>query len=216
MIPLHFCIAAAPLGVYLFLMGFINLSRRPFITTGSRDAAALGIGISGLIIAGPMELFFPESAAGSLGPKVWLMLIAFYGLSVSLVVLLMRPRLVLYNVSADRLRPTLAEIANQIDANSRWVGDCLDLPDKNVHLIIETGRWLNNVQLVSIGNAQSHDSWREIESKLRLALKGQRGQANFVGVGLMGIALTLAATSIVWMMLKRPEVAQAFKDLLRI
>ena len=60
--PLHFCIAIAPLSVYLVMLGVLNLQRRSFVTTGARDAAALGIAISGLIVAGPMELFFPESA----------------------------------------------------------------------------------------------------------------------------------------------------------
>ena len=61
--PLHFCIGVAPLAVYLLLIGLLNLSNKPFVTTGARDAAALGIGVSGLVIAGPMELFFPEGAA---------------------------------------------------------------------------------------------------------------------------------------------------------
>jgi len=43
--PLHFFIGAAPVAVYLFLVGLVNLSRRPFLTTGARDTAALGIGI---------------------------------------------------------------------------------------------------------------------------------------------------------------------------
>ena len=64
---LHFCIAVVPLAVYLLMMGLLNLRRRPFVTTGARDAATLGIGVIGFVIAGPMELFFPEGAASQFG-----------------------------------------------------------------------------------------------------------------------------------------------------
>ena len=103
--PLHFCIAIAPLSVYFLMLGILNLYGRPFVTTGARDAAALGIGISGLVIAGPMELFFPEAAASQYGSFVWILLISFYGLCVSLIVLLMRSRIVIYNTSLEQLRP---------------------------------------------------------------------------------------------------------------
>ena len=61
--PLHLAIALGPLAVYFLLVGMINLSSRPLVTTGARDAAALGVGLSGLVFAGPMELFLPEDAA---------------------------------------------------------------------------------------------------------------------------------------------------------
>ena len=72
--PLHFCIAVAPLAVYLFLLGVLNLKGFPFVTTGSRDGAALAIGMVGFVIIGPMELFFPEGAASRFGAWVWIML----------------------------------------------------------------------------------------------------------------------------------------------
>ena len=54
--PLYFCIAIAPLAVYLLMLGIINLRGKPFVTTGARDAAALGIGLVGFVVIGPMEL----------------------------------------------------------------------------------------------------------------------------------------------------------------
>ena len=60
--PLHLCIALGPLAVYLLVIGRINLSRSPFVTTGTRDAAALAVGIAGLAVAGPLELFVPYAA----------------------------------------------------------------------------------------------------------------------------------------------------------
>ena len=45
--PLHFCIAMVPLAVYLLMLGLLNLRRTPFVTSGARDAAAVGIGYLG-------------------------------------------------------------------------------------------------------------------------------------------------------------------------
>ncbi len=168
--PLHFCIMVAPLGVYFLLIGLVSLRRRPFVTTGARDAAAIGIAISGLMIAGPMELFFPESAAGRFGSYVWLLLIAFYGLCVSLIVLLMRPRIIVYNLSPQRLRPILADIAIRLDPKSRWSGDSLQMPTMDVQLHLEGSSWMSNSQLVAIGDDQKFESWRRLERELRAQL----------------------------------------------
>src|SRR5262245_9108543 len=118
----HQIVALGPLAMYLVLVGILNLSRRPFITTGTRDTAALGIGISGLVLAGPMELFMPEQAATKWPGIVWLLLITFYALCLTLVVLLTRPRLVIYNIRVEQLRPILSNIVGQLDKDARWVG----------------------------------------------------------------------------------------------
>ncbi|MEM9410566.1 MAG: hypothetical protein AAGA30_05600, partial [Planctomycetota bacterium] len=160
--PLHFCIAIAPLSVYFLMLGILNLIGRPFVTTGARDAAALGIGISGLMMAGPMELFFPEAAASQYGSFVWVLLVSFYGLCVSLIVLLMRSRIVVYNASLEQIRPILNQIAMDFDRKSRWTGDSLLIPDLQVHLHLEAVDWLRNVQLTSGGVNQSIEGWRKL------------------------------------------------------
>src|SRR3977135_4015231 len=68
----YLCLALCPLAVYLVALGLVNLSRRPTLVTGSRDITALGLALSGMVIGGPMQLFFPEYAAAQLGPLVWL------------------------------------------------------------------------------------------------------------------------------------------------
>ena len=84
--------------------------------------------IAGLIVAGPMELFLPEAATNRFGGYVWLLLLAFYGLCLTLIVLLLRPRLVIYNVNPDQLRAMLAEVVSELDSDARWAGDSLVLP----------------------------------------------------------------------------------------
>ena len=213
--PLHFCIAIAPLSVYLVMLGFLNLQRRSFVTTGARDAAALGIAISGLVVAGPMELFFPESAASQYGSFVWILLLSFYGLCVSLVVLLMRSRIVIYNINSEQLRPILNQVAMDLDKKSRWTGDSLLIPELNVHLHLEPVDWLRNVQLTSGGINQSFEGWRTLEIELRKALRPIRVRSNILGIGFLLVAGLLAAASASWMISDPQSVAQSLDNLLR-
>ena len=213
--PLHFCIAVAPLAVYLLMLGFLNFRRRPFITTGARDAAALGIGIMGFVLAGPMELFFPEGAASRFGGWVWLLLIVFYGLCVSLFVLLMRPRLVLYNVSMEELRPLLTKVATHIDPQSRWIGNSLLLPTLKIHMHVEPVDWLRNIQLSSGGNQQSYEGWRLLEQELQRALRKLSVRPNLIGIPMLLASAICAVGAAAWMLSDQQAVAAALEDLLR-
>ena len=211
----HFCVAVAPLSVYFVLLGLLNLRGKPFVTTGARDAAALGIGISGLMVAGTMELFFPESAASQYGSFVRILLISFYALCVSLVVLLMRSRIVVYNVGLEQLRPILNQVAVEIDNKSRWTGDSLLIPDLNVHLHLESVDWLRNVQLTSGGLNQSFEGWRQLEVGLKNALTPIRVGPNLFGIGLLVAASALAICSATWMLYDPQSVAQSLEEFLR-
>lgn len=213
--PLHFCIAVGPLAVYLLLLGVMNLRGRPFVTTGARDAAALGIGLAGFIIAGPMELFFPEGAASRFGGWVWLMLIVFYGLCVSLAVLLMRARIVIYNISLEQLRPILTSVAMSLDKRSRWTGDSLLMPEEKVHLHVETVEALRNVQLTAGGNQQSYEGWQALEKELSKALKELRVGPNMIGVPFLIVSGAMALCAAAWMLRDQQAVAQALEALWR-
>lgn len=213
--PLHFFIAVAPVAVYMLLLGVINLTGRPFLTTGARDAAALGVAISGFIIAGPMELFLPEAAANRFGPFVWLLLIAFYGLCLSLVVLLMRPRFVIYNVTPEQIRPLLAAVVTKLDKDARWAGDSVTLPSMDVQLHVESFGPLRNVQLVSSGPRQSYVGWRRLEIELHQALKPIRSGPNPYGVALLLVSAMIAVGTAAWMASDHQGVAQSLDEMLR-
>ena len=213
--PLHFCIAVTPLAVYLLLLGYLNLRGKPFVTTGARDTAALAIGIAGFMLIGPMKLFYPEGAASRFGVTVWLMLIVFYGLCVSLVVLLMRARIVIYNISLEHLRPILTNVAMKLDKNSRWNGDSLWLPDQKVHLHIEPVEWLKNIQLTAGGNKQSHEGWHKLEQELNTALGQASVAPNIFGFPMLLASAALALFAAIWMLNDQQAVAQAFQEIWR-
>ena len=83
--PFRLCLALGPVAMYLLLLGAVNLSRRSLLVSGVRDAAALALAVSGLVVIGPMELFFPFESAVKLGSYVWLLLLALYVMCVVLV-----------------------------------------------------------------------------------------------------------------------------------
>ena len=213
--PLHFCIAVAPLSVYLLLLGILNLRGRPFVTTGARDGAALSIGVIGFVLVGPMKLFFPEAAASRFGVVVWLMLIVFYGLCVSLAVLLMRSRIVIYNISMEHLRPILTGVAMKLDKKSRWNGDSLWLPERKIHLHVEAVEWLRNIQLTAGGNQQSYEGWHVLEKELKAALQKIPIRPNMTGIPMMLVSGALALGAAIWMLNDQQAVAQALEEIWR-
>ena len=213
--PLHLCIALGPLAIYFLLLGSLNLSRRPFVTSGTRDAAALGIAIGGFVIAGPMELFLPEAAAVRMGVWVWPTCIAFYVLCLALAVLLMRPRIVIYNVTFEQLRPCLADVVQRLDSEARWAGESLVMPNLGLQLTVESQGMMKNVQLVGAGSQQSFHGWRLLEAELAAVLRPIKGTRNPYGMSLVMFGLLMAGSVVYWLTRDPQGVAQALNEMLR-
>jgi hypothetical protein len=213
--PLHVAIALGPLATYLLVLGVINLSSRPLLTTGGRDAAALAMAVGGLVVVGPMELFLVEDAAVLYGGWVWAIMLAAYALMVVLAILLMRPRLVVYNITLEKLRPLLADVVARLDDDSRWAGESLVMPQLGVQLHIEYAPMLQNVQLVSSGPEQSLQGWKRLERELAAALRKSRHPRNLFGVLAMGLGVLTVAV-ITYVLVRDPGgVIQALNEMLR-
>jgi hypothetical protein len=213
--PLHLTIALSPLAVYLLLMGLINLSARPLLTTGARDMAALAIAISGFVIVGPMELFLPEHAARQMGGFVWLLLLAMYILGVFLLLLMLRPRLVIHNMTVESFRPILADAVSTLDGDARWVGDSLILPRLGVQLHLEPFHAMRNIQLVSSGPHQSYAGWKQLESALASSLREISSPRSPYGLRLVILALLMVALMTFSVVQDTPLVAQSLREMLR-
>jgi hypothetical protein len=203
---LSLCVALGPVAIYLLLLGTVNLSRRPLLVSGVRDTAVLALAISGLVIVGPMELFFPYQAALHFGPHVWILLLALYAMCVVLVLLMIRPRLIIYNMSLDKLRPILAELVDRLDAGARWAGDSLVLPGLGVQLYIDSFAALRSASLVSAGGNQSHQGWRKLELVLGDVLAREEVGRNPAGMGLLSVGLSIIA-AMVWAIAQDPQAA---------
>ncbi len=211
--PLRLTIALVPLASYGLLIGLINARRRPFLTTGGADLAALGAALSGLILVGPIELFRPEAASAEFGSYVWLFLLVFYWLCVWLAVLLAKPRLVLYNASIDELRPVLAETARSIDPQARWAGDSLSLPTLGIQLHLESFDLMRNVSLVASGGSQNLAGWRQLAGELYQRLRPLRVSPNPRALGILLAALILFVASTSHMLANPQDVAQAMQEI---
>ncbi len=214
--PLHLCIAFGPLAIYLTFLSLLNLGRRPQVVSGFRDTACLALGVSGLIIVGPMELLLPERAAFHFGPYIWLLLLVLYGLAVALFLLSMRPRLVVYNATSEELRPVLSEIVQQLDAQSRWAGEGLSLPQLGVQLYLDRHPLMRNVQLVAAGPGQDIRGWVTLEKKLREALRQRVTRRGRQGYALLLTASLLMALVASLLIHERSGMLIAIRELMRM
>jgi len=210
--PLGACAALGPVAIYLLLLGAVNLSRRPFLMSGVRDTAALALAVVGLVMVGPAEPFFPLAASIRLGVFVWVLLFSMYLLAVVLLLLMVRPRLVIYNISTDELRPILAEVVSKLDAEARWAQDSLALPTLGIQLHLESLAWLRNVSLVSSGPVQNYQGWRRLELALAAALAQVEVPRNVRAMSLVSAGLILLAFLVLTVSREHQAVAQSLID----
>jgi hypothetical protein len=213
---LRFALALGPLAVYLVLIGLVQLGRRPLLTTGSRDLAVLGLALAGFAVIGPLELFMPESAATVFGWMVWGPLLTLYALGVLLVVLYQRPRLVIYNVTVDELRPVLAQVVGSLDGQARWAGDNLVMPQLGVQLHVDPLESMRNVSLVATGERQSLLGWQKLRAALYAALRKSQVARNPRGLAFVGVGLLLFSAAYARLVLDPAQVAQRMAELLRL
>lgn len=210
--PLRLALAAVPLAAYLALLGLINLRRKPLVTTGASDLAALGVALTGAVWVGPLELFRPQAATAEFGNYIWPILIAFYWLWISLAVLTARPRLVVYNASAEELRPVLAEAVALLDPDARWAGDSLLLPRLGVQLHLDEFPLMRNVSLVSTGSRQNLESWRRLASSIRRGMRSLHVRPNPRAVGFLLLATLLFAGCLAHLLNHPQELAEAIEQ----
>jgi hypothetical protein len=136
----------------------------------------------------------------------------FYWLWLLLTVLLARPRLVVYNISAEELHPMLAEMAARIDPVARWAGNQLSMPTIGVHLHIDRLDLMRNVSLVSSGGRQSLEGWRRVSRELSSALRKVRVKANPRAVGFVLISTALLAITLAHLWLHQNALMQGINE----
>ncbi|MFM7107161.1 MAG: hypothetical protein ACKOZU_00890, partial [Planctomycetaceae bacterium] len=112
--------ALVPPGLYLVAVAARHLRRRPTAVSGAADVALLAAALAGLVLVGPMELLQPAGVRGAWRTVLPLVLVA---LAAALALLATRPRLVIYNVSLEQIRPVVAQVAATLDPAARWAGE---------------------------------------------------------------------------------------------
>jgi hypothetical protein len=99
--------ALLPLGIYLLALAWVHLRQRPLAISGVWDGVLLGASLAGLAIVGPLALVQP-AAGRSLWS--WPMLLVLFSLFVAICVLVSRPRLIVYNITVEQMRPLVVEV----------------------------------------------------------------------------------------------------------
>ena len=181
---------------------------------GGRDIAALGFAIAGLIAVGPGELFFPKSAAGLFGPWVWLALIAFYALTVSLFALTSRPRLVVYGRTPDQMIDPLFEAAQEIDPDAICENDKREvyLPKHRLHLRVAGYSGIDSAYIESFQPVSNLDFWNRLLGHVRDKASQTPAPTPRRGAGMIVAALALA-TLVLWQGFHHhQQLVQGFRD----
>jgi len=188
-------VALLPLGGYLIAVGWVHLRRRPVVVSGVLDLAALAAGVSGLILAGPLALLQP--AVGTAG---WAtaMLLGSLVLIVAGGLLATRPRLVIYNVTIEQLRPILAEVVGKLDTSARWAGESVMLPAQGLQVLLDSRGLARAVSVVAVGSRSSPEGWAEFARRVRRAARKLRVRRNPWGAAAAAAGLLVVASALVW------------------
>jgi hypothetical protein len=217
MSSLQIAIAVTPLIVYLTYWAAVRFWGRTKVISGLADSFLLGLGLAGFFLVGPLNLFLPEAAASRFGGFVWLLLLTLYFLVLSLLVLLDRPRIIVYNASADQVRTLLSQISEEVDKETRWAGETCAMPQIQMQFHVAQSRWTRTVQLVAVGWRQNFAAWRSMEERLRYELAPvARRSLRFSGLALLAAALALTLIATYGIVRDYQQMAQALNDFLRL
>ena len=214
--PLHVALAIGPLAVYLFVLGLLNLSRRPVLTTGGRDLFALGLALSGFFVIGPLDLFMPLAAAMHFGVLIWPLLLGLYVLILLLIVLISRPRLVSYNILPGEMRVILQRMIDRLGLQHTWAGNSLSLPTWGIELHMTTFLLMRNVSLSATGARQSFQGWRWLSRELDRELSQVEVPPNSIGMTFLTFSLLMLGGLILRLLQNPSEVARSLIELLRL
>ncbi|TWT73948.1 hypothetical protein [Allorhodopirellula solitaria] len=195
--PFPATIALAPLIVYLIALSAIRLSGSACVVSGASDLAAVLVAVSGLIVIGPMELFFPNATASLLGVWVWLPLLLLYFLFACLLVLNGRPRLVVYGRMVEEVYPALIRAAQTLDSGATENEEQLQvyLPSASAHLRIDLVRGNDCCSVMAFEPALPPDFWNAFAKQFREELRQtappypRRGWAMLIVASMMAFLL---------------------------
>jgi hypothetical protein len=214
--PFAWVLAGVPLASYLMLLAMIALRGRPLVTSGGRDLAALAIGLSGLVAIGPMQLFYPPLVAPGAALRVTVAMLLFFALCVIFAVLLMRPRLVIYNANRNDVRSALHRAADAVLPGSTLENDGVYFPPADVRLRIDGGQHGRVWQIMSWGTPLRPSNWRALRLAFARELGAQATARPTIPWALLIVAVGLSSI-VLWQLWQRPiEVASGLREFLRM
>jgi hypothetical protein len=107
--PVQLVLMVTPLAAYLYLVAIWQTGRHPRVVTGPVDLWLLALGVSGLVLAGPVGQLLVRTIFGRPGPLQWLVLGLVAFLVVGRLARRSSRRLVVYHVGAESLDAALRD-----------------------------------------------------------------------------------------------------------
>jgi len=184
-------VALLPVAAYLVAVGCLHLRRRPVALSGHVDVALLTLGIAGMVIAGPLALLQPGA-----GTSVWTTAVLVLGFAVVVAgaLLAARPRMVIYNVGLDQVRPVVASVASGLDPTARWAGETAALPARGLQVHLDERGPARTVSVIAAGRT-SAEAWAEFSRRLRRAIRTVRVRPSPWAWTFLGAGFAVASAS---------------------
>ena len=130
--------------------------------------------------------------------------------------MVMKPRIVVYNMSADEIRPIVGSVVSELDTEARWAGDSVCLPNLRIQLYLQTHPAMRNVQLVATNGEQNLTSWKRLESQLHGAMNNVSVTMNPRAVLFFIAASIMVAVIGVSLLAGREVIAERMEDFFRL
>lgn len=201
---LRCAIALGPLGLYWVMIGYLYQRPSPMLLNAAQDTLLFGLGGVGLVLIGPMELFFPNAAYSVLGSWTWFFLLCLYGFVVLLVSLNRRPQWTLYGASAAAARGILARTLEDENIEHAWHDFILVVPELGIQAIVEPANPTDRAAHLSrCGRVQDILGWHRLEKLITKRLPNEPSTRGGVPWILVGLAMLVATGFLVWMDLDR-------------
>lgn len=185
--------AMLPLAGYLLVLAWMHLRRRPCVVSGTWDGVLLAAAIAGLALAGPLALVRPAFGGSGWG---WVIMLLLLGLVVAVCILAARPRLVVYNISAEQLRPLVAEVVAGLDPEARWAGASVVLPSRRLQLHVDGTTTMRCPSIIAVGERAALEAWADFSRRLRQSAGRMRVRRSpWAAVFVAAAAAVLAAAA---------------------
>lgn len=211
-------VALLPLASYFILLGALRLGRYPLVTTATRDGAAVGIAASGLMMIGPAYLFFPSMAAAELGWYVWIVLGIFYMLCISLLLLALKPKIVIYGLRVDDAEACLLRAAQTIDPSAHLEANRqqIVLPQASVTLRVDALGITDAVQIEAFEKHLHPRFWRQLLLEVRREAAQVRKGLSIGGLGMLAVGISLMVLTVSQALSQSNELLAGFRQWLQV
>ncbi len=196
----RYAIALGPIGLYWVLIGYLYQRSHPMLINAAQDTLLFGLGVVGLMVVGPMELFFPNAAYSLLGGWTWFFLLCLYAFVVLFISLNRGPQWTLYGSNAEGLRGILNRVLEEQNIAHSWEDSILVVPELGIRAIVEPANATDRAaQLTRCGRSQDIVGWYRLEKlvteKLQSAPSNRGGMTWIV----MGIGMILGSLAMFWL-----------------